>query len=302
MTENTIEMGEPLSFGSLTVYPLYARSTALEYQLLDEGLAAGTVKISELNESGSVPELMVENRGDSRLLLLEGEELVGAKQNRILNTSVLVPARSQLRIPVSCVERGRWRYDSHNFGTSGHHSSWALRRVLARSVSHSLGKQRGCRSDQMRVWEEIEAEQSALAVASCTAAMSDTFKSISASVKEFNDNLPSPPSASGMLVAIGSQFVALDLFDSERTCRHAWTRMLTGYTVDALRGSEEKTRPTQDQARDCLERLTHATWTPVETVGDGQEYRADSMKGENAIKLCLDDCAVHSRVLFEALS
>ena len=215
MAEKMIDLGEPLSFGSLTVYPLYARSTALEYQLLDEGLAAGTVKISELNESGSVPELMVENRGDSRLLLLEGEELVGAKQNRILNTSVLVPARSQLKIPVSCVERGRWRYDSRKCGASGHHSSWALRRVLARSVSHSLGKQRGCRSDQMRVWEEIEAEQSALAVASCTAAMSDTFKSISASVKEFNDNLPSPPSASGMLVAIGSQFVALDLFDSD---------------------------------------------------------------------------------------
>ena len=77
--------------------------------------------------------------------------------------------------------------------------------------------------------------------------------------------------------------------------------MLTGYTVDALRGSEDKTRPTNDQARDCLERLTHATWTPVETIGDGQEYRADSMKGENAIKLCLEDCAVHSRVLFDRI-
>ena len=56
-------------------------------------------------------------RGDIRVLFLEGEELVGAKQNRILNTSVLLPARSKIKIPVSCVERGRWAYKSKHFGS-----------------------------------------------------------------------------------------------------------------------------------------------------------------------------------------
>jgi len=55
---------------------------------------------------GSVPDLLVDNRGDVRVLFLEGEELIGAKQNRILNTSVLVPAHSKIKIPVSCVEPG----------------------------------------------------------------------------------------------------------------------------------------------------------------------------------------------------
>ena len=62
-----------------------------------------------------MPELMVENKGDMRVLFIEGEELVGAKQNRILNTSILVPAKSKTKIPVSCVERGRWRYHSPMF-------------------------------------------------------------------------------------------------------------------------------------------------------------------------------------------
>ena len=59
-------------------------------------------------KGGSVPDLLVENRGDVRVLFLEGEELIGAKQNRILNTSVLVAAHTKVKIPVSCVERGRW--------------------------------------------------------------------------------------------------------------------------------------------------------------------------------------------------
>ena len=37
-----------------------------------------------------------------------GEQLAGGKQNRVLNASILVPAKSELPIPVTCVERGRW--------------------------------------------------------------------------------------------------------------------------------------------------------------------------------------------------
>ena len=54
-----------------------------------------------------MPELLVENLGHSRVMFLEDEERVGAKQNRVLNVSGLIGTRSQSRIPVSCVEQGR---------------------------------------------------------------------------------------------------------------------------------------------------------------------------------------------------
>ena len=72
---------------------------------LDEALAGG-LRIRETSESGSVPEPAVENLLAERVLLYDGEELIGAKQNRILNVSVLVEAKSSLTIPVSCVEQG----------------------------------------------------------------------------------------------------------------------------------------------------------------------------------------------------
>ena len=74
--------------------------------------------LEEVSEGGSVPQLLVENRGNNRVLFLEGEELVGAKQNRILNTSILVPAKSKIKVPVSCVEQGRWRYTSKHFASA----------------------------------------------------------------------------------------------------------------------------------------------------------------------------------------
>ena len=77
------------------------------------------MQISEIGEAGSVPELTLTSTADRPVLLLDGEELIGAKQNRILNTSVLVAAGATLTLPVSCVEHGRWRYARRDFAPGG---------------------------------------------------------------------------------------------------------------------------------------------------------------------------------------
>ena len=123
-----VRVGEPVRCQSLSVFPLFdGQQTPVEYLLSDEGIGSGSVTVEEVSEGGSVPDLLVENKGDVRVLFLEGEELVGAKQNRVLNTSVLIAAKSKVKIPVSCVEQGRWRYRSKHFGSSGSHSSSKLR-------------------------------------------------------------------------------------------------------------------------------------------------------------------------------
>ena len=111
-----IRVGEPIRHEALAVFPLFSPPEGdVEYLLSDEAIAAGSVTVEEVSEGGSVPNLLVTNHGDSRVLFLEGEELRGAKQNRVLNTSVLVAAHSKTTIPVSCVEQGRWRYRSRQF-------------------------------------------------------------------------------------------------------------------------------------------------------------------------------------------
>src|SRR5262245_12353641 len=108
-----IQVGDPIQHEALTVFPLFTpANAAADYLLADEGLAAGAVTVAAGGEAGAVPTLVVPSQADSPVLFLEGEELRGAKQNRVLNTSVLVARRSRTPSPVSCVEQGRWRYVS----------------------------------------------------------------------------------------------------------------------------------------------------------------------------------------------
>ena len=103
-----LRVGDPVRHETLSVFPLFSEPNSnIEYRLSDEALADESLLVEEISEGGSVPDLLVENKGDVRVLFLEGEELVGAKQNRILNTSVLVAAHTKIKIPVSCVEQGR---------------------------------------------------------------------------------------------------------------------------------------------------------------------------------------------------
>ena len=68
------------------------------YELLRKETLPSVV-VTEISQQGSVPELKVQNNLDMRVFLIDGQELVGAKQNRILNTDVLVPAQTTLNIP-----------------------------------------------------------------------------------------------------------------------------------------------------------------------------------------------------------
>ena len=126
-----IRIGQAIRHEGLSVFPLFAEPVGeVEYVLSDEAIREGSVTVEEISESGSVPELLVENEGDVRVLFLEGEELIGAKQNRILNTTVLIGAHTKTKIPVSCVEAGRWGYQSRKFGSGGTCSPSRLRLVM----------------------------------------------------------------------------------------------------------------------------------------------------------------------------
>jgi len=102
--------------------------------------------------------LLLINRGDRPVLLIDGEELVGAKQNRVLNLTILAPAQSEIVIPVSCVEQGRWHEVSAAFCASPRVHFAAGRAAKVASVSDCLAQGQGAVSDQSEVWHHIAAK------------------------------------------------------------------------------------------------------------------------------------------------
>lgn len=293
-----IRVGNPICHESLTVFPLFTESPGqLDYLLSDEAINAGAVTIQEVSEGGSVPDLLVENRSDSRVLFLEGEELVGAKQNRILNTSVLLPARSKVKIPVSCVERGRWAYKSKHFGSGGRHSPSKLRYTVKSSVYDALQQGAGHRSDQGKVWGDVDLQQAAFGVSSGTAAMEDTFLANQEKINLCTAQFHYPDGAVGVAVALGDKLVAVDLFDKATTCSKVWRRLLSGFILDSLDRSNEAGQATPNAVEEALAALSQSSWEQVQPVGEGEEYRATPKDGTQASALAFGDELVHGSLL-----
>jgi hypothetical protein len=162
---DVVTISDPIVHGALVVFPLLDGEWAdPDWATIDD--AGPGITIDEVSEHGSVPDLRVRNDTDRAVLLVDGEELIGAKQNRVLNTTVLVAARSTVTIPVSCVEQDRWAYRGKRF-VSGDASLYAsLRAKKAAQVSRSLRARAGHQSDQGEIWRELQRTANAYRVKS----------------------------------------------------------------------------------------------------------------------------------------
>ncbi len=154
-----------------------------------------------------MPELVVENPLAERVLLYDGEELVGAKQNRILNVSVLVEAKSTLTIPVSCVEQGRWRARLAPSSRRREHISHAQLRRRKAEAQAAQPLARGVA--QSEVWDELHEKSLRMSVDSPTGASADIYRAHERDLRALEDAFPAQPGQCGAIFAIGDD-VCLD--------------------------------------------------------------------------------------------
>jgi hypothetical protein len=278
-----VEPGAGATFRNLTILPLMGTEgkDLPGYQLASEAIRRGLLEVMEVDEMGHVPELLVRNKSDGMVLLLDGEELVGAKQNRIVNTTILLAAKTSTKIPVSCVERGRWRHSSRLF-SPGRHSPAALRAAKARSVSRSLAAVGAPLADQGQVWAEVDRYSEASGVHSPTDAMHEIYEKRDGDIRDYMSRFQYKQGACGCIVAIGGEFVAMDLFDRPGTLEKVWQRLLDGYILDAIvmRQRAEKAYGKED-AEKLLLGLADSDAAAYPAVGLGSDWRfgASDMAG-----------------------
>jgi hypothetical protein len=196
---------------------------------------------------GSVPELKLTNDADQPVLLLDGEELVGAKQNRILNVTVLAGANSTIVIPVSCVEAGRWHHLSAEFAPSDRTHFATGRAAKAASVSESLRRDRSRRSDQAAVWEDIALKAERMGAASPTAAAAAMYEQNRPRLEDFVAAFTPVEGQVGALFAVNGSPWGMDLFDSPATLGKTLPKLVRSYALDAIDVATDKTMPVLEQ-------------------------------------------------------
>jgi hypothetical protein len=225
-----IQLGDAVEHRGIVVAPLFPRRDPVaEYITLDEALARG-LRVTEVDDAGTVPELVVENPLDERVLMYDGEELVGAKQNRILNVSVLVEAKSTLRIPVSCVEQGRWTRSSMDFLPGSHVSHAHLRRRKAEAQA-AQPLARGVA--QSEVWGEIHETALRMSVHSPTGASADLYRARERDLRVLEDRFSVQPGQCGALFGLGDE-MCIDVVSRPDAFVRLWPKLRAGYLLDAL--------------------------------------------------------------------
>ncbi len=275
---SSVSLGAPVQFKNLTMVPILAlEDRAPGYVLLDDALERKLAKVSEVSEAGAVPELLFINEAQDQVLLVDGEELIGARQNRILNLSILVGGNRQIKIPVSCVEHGRWSYKSRHFSSSKSALFAKARAKKMRHVSASL-RERGMRSaNQGEIWSDISAKAAFLHCESPTESMSDIYEQRESTVGEFVAALKPADRQAGALFAVNGRIAGLELFDSAATFRKFLEKLVRSYALDAI---EEPLTianpPIEAVVGRFLADMQAAALSRFPAVGEGEDLRFES--------------------------
>ncbi|MGH6826824.1 ARPP-1 family domain-containing protein [Methyloceanibacter sp.] len=277
ITSTHIHIFPPLVFRSLAVSPLVvSKPRAADYATLDEALTTGRVRITEVGEAGSVPELKLLNDTDQPILLLDGEELTGAKQNRICNLTILAPPRAETVIPVSCVEAGRWYLRSQTFATSDNIYFAEGRARKSRDVSDSLERYSAPHARQGQVWSDISEKLGRLSAQSGTTAMFDAFVQRSDELDGFVEALRLPPQAVGAVFSLNGRPLGLEFFENPALCAKLGRKLIRSWALDAIDHGADPgppAEPTRSQVADFLAAVSAAPSKRFKVVGLGETVR-----------------------------
>lgn len=298
--EGELEIGEPQGFANLRLAPLSIPALGAPISTLSQALKKGEAELSEIGDGGHVPEVHVKNKGELALLLLDGEEILGAKQNRVFNTSILVAAKSELRVPVSCVEAGRWHRRSANFGSTERVLPASLRASKASRVTRSLRDSGRADADQQQVWRDVERYSTARGVASPTHALADVFDADARRKDAYRQELPPPkPGQTGVAAWVGGKLVSVDLLGNAEAFAECHERLLHGAIAEALlvargeRGGPETAEEAKAGLGRLLKGLAEAAATEHAGTGIGRELRVTGQAASAALLVDEQGALVH---------
>ena len=238
-TLKPLTLGTPQVFQNLALFPLLnGAETRADYSMLADALKGGQVRVTEVSAGGVVPELLLDNASPGRVLLLDGDELVGAKQNRVLNITILVGANQKIVIPVSCVERGRWSARSSEFRSEDRMMFAKGRASKMAQVSRSIRESGTRHSDQRAVWDAVDAKTTLFQAAAPTGAMSDVYDHVAGDVRDYRVAFQAVPRQVGAVFALDGRPVGLELFDASATFASTLGRLVESYALDAIERPE----------------------------------------------------------------
>lgn len=204
------------------------------FETLETALENGFARITETSPGGEVPFLLFENTSDKPVIILDGEEVVGGKQNRIINTTLVVLASTIVKVPVSCIQAGRWRHEKAHFDSAGSVFRARSRAVQMATVTANVRERGSFRSDQGAVWDEVSESLLELGVQSATSDFREGRESVAHRVEEFVDAIRPAENQIGAIFINRDGILGLEMLGSPVLFSQVCDKVTRSFAFEAL--------------------------------------------------------------------
>jgi hypothetical protein len=270
-------------------------SDTIEYISMGNAMKAGFIEVTESSEQGSVNQLSVINKSRFFVFMMDGDIVSGAKQNRVLNTSVFLAPHSTTKLPVSCVEQGRWTYKSTKFAPTDYVAPTKLRKEKSEKVTENLKAHKSFMADQSEVWKHVSDYDDCFFVDSPSRNLSDVFKKQQSTSEEYLQSLSVEKEATGVAIFINKELRGMDVFNRTDIFGEYFPKIIKGATLDLFNSEAPQKISMEEASAKTLDLLNRLRTTKPELhagVAAGQEKRFNS-KELSGFELDYNDDLIH---------
>lgn len=222
----------------------HKNQNSFNYISLHNAFSRKLIDILEISESGQVGQIKIVNHSDYYIFIMDGDILKGAKQNRVLNSSVLLSPRSENLIPVSCVEQGRWGYNSNKFSPSDEIAYRKIREEKNQDIYYNQSSFKHY-ADQGKVWRNVDQCFYDLGVDKSiapTGSHSDLFSNKNITFQNYTSSFYPVQGANGLAYFLGKRLVGFEFFNRSDIYTEYFDKILKSIAIDVDR--YKRIRPT----------------------------------------------------------
>ena len=287
-TKISFELLESQEYENVEVIPIKSDFFGKkDFLTLKKGIDLGLVEIKEL-EHESVNSVSCKNDSVTPLILIDGDEIIGAKQNRIMNESLLVPANTTLDIPVSCTEHGRWSYKGKSrslFGLSDYSLNHHTRSRKSRAAYEN-------RHYQSEVWDEISNVEVRSDFRSNTSALHDNYENSKPKQEEYLSKFHIDEGQNGVIFVVNGEFKGLELFYNHSIYKEYHDKIFKSYIIDAIANEKTENKLERADLSRLLDTISYSQFRQSESIGLGDNIKFSNDYGSGSA-LVYDDELVH---------
>jgi len=231
---------EKYTFKNLRLIPIRMKENFKEtvgnmgyYLSLHQAMVNNKISISESGTGGSVNTLIGRNLSTDTLFIMSGEILQGGKQDRVVARDMLIPpGEGRVKIPVFCVEQGRWKYKGENNDQNFSEYYGMANEHLRDIIDHKKGQQ--------DVWGEVSKSNKRDGVKSSSDAYTDhannrAFRRAEQEYVDFFSLLfENDPTVIGVMSITGNRVEGVDLFINNPLFLQEYQKLLYSYIDEAV--------------------------------------------------------------------